>query len=81
MNDRELPVNNKDYSQPIIKIFLSYFRPHWKLFALDLSCASDAEEKLNALFAAMDGDIQDGAYADIRRVRANTKTFSAVIMA
>ena len=39
MNDRELPVNNKDYSQPIIKIFLSYFRPHWKLFALDLSCA------------------------------------------
>ena len=22
-----------------MKIFLSYFRPHWKLFALDLSCA------------------------------------------
>ncbi|MBQ9016552.1 MAG: ABC transporter ATP-binding protein, partial [Firmicutes bacterium] len=39
MRDRELPVNHKDYSQPIMKVFLSYFRPHWKLFALDLSCA------------------------------------------
>ena len=39
MKDRELPVNHKDYSQPIMKVFLSYFRPHWKLFALDLSCA------------------------------------------
>ena len=39
MKDRELPINHKDYSQPIMKVFLSYFRPHWKLFALDLSCA------------------------------------------
>ena len=22
-----------------LRIFLSYFRPHWKLFLLDLSCA------------------------------------------
>ena len=39
MRDRELPVNNKDYTRPIMSIFISYFRPHWKLFALDLSCA------------------------------------------
>ena len=37
--EREIPLNHKDYSQPIMKIFLSYFRPHWKLFVLDLSCA------------------------------------------
>lgn len=29
----------KDYNQPILKIFLSYFRPHIGLFILDLSCA------------------------------------------
>ena len=29
----------KDYNKPVMKIFLSYFRPHMKLFALDLSCA------------------------------------------
>ncbi len=39
MKARGIPVNNKDYSQPIMRIFLRYFRPHWKLFALDLSCA------------------------------------------
>ena len=39
MKDRAIPVNTKNYDQPILKIFLSYFRPHWKLFALDLSCA------------------------------------------
>lgn len=22
-----------------LRIFLSYFKPHWRLFALDLSCA------------------------------------------
>lgn len=31
--------NNKDYNKPVMKIFLGYFRPHIKLFALDLSCA------------------------------------------
>ena len=36
---RQLPVNNKDYNRPIMRIFLGYFRPHWKLFALDLFCA------------------------------------------
>lgn len=39
MNERTIPINNKDYSKPIMRMFLSYFRPHWKLFALDLSCA------------------------------------------
>ncbi|MDD4200041.1 MAG: ABC transporter ATP-binding protein [Eubacteriales bacterium] len=29
----------KDYSQPILKTFISYFRPHRRLFVLDLSCA------------------------------------------
>ena len=29
----------KDFSRPIIRIFLSYFKPHRGLFALDLSCA------------------------------------------
>ena len=39
MHRRPIPENHKDYSQPILKVFLGYFRPHWKLFALDLSCA------------------------------------------
>lgn len=29
----------KDYNQPILKMFISYFRPHMGLFVLDLSCA------------------------------------------
>ena len=29
----------KDYNQPILKMFISYFRPHIGLFVLDLSCA------------------------------------------
>ncbi|MDO4517697.1 MAG: ABC transporter ATP-binding protein [Bacillota bacterium] len=29
----------KDYNKPLLKIFLSYFRPHIGLFVLDLSCA------------------------------------------
>ena len=39
MKEREIPVNHKDYSKPILSILLGYFKPHWKLFALDLSCA------------------------------------------
>lgn len=30
---------NKDYNKHVLKIFLSYFRPHYKLFMLDLFCA------------------------------------------
>ena len=30
---------NKDYNKPVLRIFLSYFRPHYRLFALDLFCA------------------------------------------
>lgn len=29
----------KDYNQPVLKTFISYFRPHMGLFVLDLSCA------------------------------------------
>ena len=30
----------KDYqNRSLMGIFLSYFRPHWKLFLLDMSCA------------------------------------------
>ena len=29
----------KDYNQPILKTFISYFKPHKGLFLLDLSCA------------------------------------------
>ena len=36
---RAVPVNEKDYTKPVMQVFLSYFRPHWKLFALDLFCA------------------------------------------
>ena len=39
MRGREIPENRKDYSQPVMRIFLSYFRPHIGLFVLDLSCA------------------------------------------
>lgn len=41
-NDGNKPDKNKpdkDYNKPVMKIFFSYFRPHGKLFALDLSCA------------------------------------------
>ena len=30
----------KDYSKNGLAVFLSYFRPHWKLFAVDMLCAS-----------------------------------------
>ncbi len=36
---RPMPVNNKDYERSALRVFLGYFRPHWKLFALDLFCA------------------------------------------
>lgn len=39
MKERPIPQNTKDYSRPVMRVFLSYFRPHWKLFALDLACA------------------------------------------
>ena len=39
MNERAIPVNDKDYSRPILMVLLGYFRPHWKLFVLDLACA------------------------------------------
>jgi ATP-binding cassette subfamily B protein len=29
----------KDYSKPLLRIFASYYGPHWKLFALDMVCA------------------------------------------
>ena len=29
----------KDYHQPVLRIFLSYFGPHKKLFLMDMSCA------------------------------------------
>ena len=29
----------RDFSRPPMRAFLGYFRPHWKLFLLDLSCA------------------------------------------
>ena len=29
----------RDFSRPPMRTFLGYFRPHWKLFLLDLSCA------------------------------------------
>ena len=32
-------MKEKDYNQPILKTFISYFRPHIGLFILDLSCA------------------------------------------
>ena len=33
-------MNDKDFKQRgVLRIFLSYFRPHWKLMALDLICA------------------------------------------
>ena len=31
--------NSRNYDQPILKVFFSYFRPHMGLFVLDLSCA------------------------------------------
>ena len=40
--NREIPENHKDYSRPVMRVFLSYFRPHIGLFILDLSCALGA---------------------------------------
>ena len=28
-----------DYNQRPLKIFFSYYKPHWKLFAADMACA------------------------------------------
>ena len=33
------PLNKKDFSQSGLKVFFSYYRPHWKLFALDIFMA------------------------------------------
>ena len=32
-------MKEKDFNQPILKTFISYFRPHIGLFILDLGCA------------------------------------------
>ena len=33
-------MTTQDYrTRSPLRIFLSYFRPHWKLFTLDISCA------------------------------------------
>ena len=37
--DRPIPVNPKDYSQSTLRVLVSYFRPQYKLFVLDLFCA------------------------------------------
>jgi len=39
MKERQIPQNNKNYNEPMMKVFLRYFRPHIGLFILDLSCA------------------------------------------
>lgn len=39
MRERAVPVNTKNYDEPMLKVFLRYFRPHIGLFVLDLSCA------------------------------------------
>ncbi|MBQ5951925.1 MAG: ABC transporter ATP-binding protein [Lachnospiraceae bacterium] len=31
--------NKKDFSKAPLRVFLSYFRPHWKLFGIDMLCA------------------------------------------
>lgn len=31
--------NNKDFTKRPLQVFISYFKPHYKLFILDLSCA------------------------------------------
>ena len=31
--------NEKDFSKHPLRIFFSYFRPHWKPFAIDMACA------------------------------------------
>ena len=28
-----------DFNQKPLKIFFSYYKPHWKLFAADMACA------------------------------------------
>ncbi|MDR1352624.1 MAG: hypothetical protein LBK05_05000, partial [Treponema sp.] len=28
------------FDRPLLRIFVSYYRPHWKLFAADMLCAS-----------------------------------------
>ena len=32
-------MKQKDFHQPQLKLFASYYKPHWKLFALDMFCA------------------------------------------
>ena len=39
MDQRQIPTNTKNYDEPMLKVFLRYFRPHIGLFVLDLSCA------------------------------------------
>ena len=29
----------KDFNKPPLLIFLSYFQPHWRLYAIDMTCA------------------------------------------
>ena len=29
---------NRDYSRPALRVFLTYYRPHWKLLAIDMFC-------------------------------------------
>lgn len=57
----------KDYNQPILKTFISYFKPHRGLFALDLSCALVASliDLAFPLVArhAMNSMLPDKAYA------------------
>ena len=28
----------RDYSRPALRVFLTYYRPHWKLLAIDMFC-------------------------------------------
>ena len=39
MKERQIPENDRNYDEPMLKVFLTYFRPHIGLFVLDLSCA------------------------------------------
>ena len=32
-------VKQRDFSRSAFRVFLSYYRPHWKLFALDIFMA------------------------------------------
>ncbi|MCR5795592.1 MAG: leucine-rich repeat protein [Solobacterium sp.] len=86
----DLPsLSAKEAAESIVDSYGSYyeenrsqfFAPDATLAALDLSCTSEAEEKLNALMTAVDTDIQKGSYADIRRSRVNTKGFGLNVIA